>query len=71
MTREQRCKARHISEVSEAVDAFVHEPCRLSAQQTRTLLHELCVELGYCLAPYDFDAIVADLQRIRERLRNW
>lgn len=39
---------------------FVDTPHRLSAGQTEALLSELCVRLGWCLAPRDFDMVVAD-----------
>ena len=60
MTREQRIRAAALLEVNEAAEEFIDEPFRLSAQQTEALLHDLCVELGYCLGPEDADAIVAD-----------
>src|SRR5262245_6080816 len=60
MTREQRQKSRYLSDVRASLDAFVDKPCRLTVQQTEALLGELCVQLGYCLAPADFEAVVAD-----------
>ena len=60
MTRKQRQTSRHVSDVRASLDAFVDKPCRLTVQQTEALLCELCVQLGYCLAPADFDAVVAE-----------
>jgi hypothetical protein len=56
VTREQREK----SEVSAAVAVFKENPCRLSLQETRDLLTELCVRLGYCLTPTDLEVVEAD-----------
>jgi hypothetical protein len=60
MTRKQRQKSRYLSDVRASLGAFVDKPCRLTVQQTESLLGELCVKLGYCLAPADFAAVVAD-----------
>jgi hypothetical protein len=60
VTRGQRQKARQTSEVRAAVEAFIENPCRLSPQQTRDLLAELCVKLGYCLRPTDQQTVEAD-----------
>jgi hypothetical protein len=60
MTRKQRQTSRSLSDVRASLDAFVDKPCRLTAGQTEALLDELCMQLGYCLAPADFDALVAD-----------
>jgi hypothetical protein len=60
MSRDQRLKSEHTAAVRSAVDAFVHKPCRLSAEQAEGLLDTLCVKLGYCLTPDDYDAIVAN-----------
>ena len=43
-----------------ALDTFADRPCKLSAGQTQSLLDQLCVKLGYCLTPQDYEAIEAD-----------
>jgi hypothetical protein len=60
MTREQRSRSTALMEMSDALEEFIDEPLRLSGQQTEALLHDLCVELGYCLGPKETDAIVAN-----------
>ncbi len=60
MSREQRLKSERAAAKRVARDAFVANPCRLSAQQTEALLNELCITLGYCLTPSDYDAVVAN-----------
>jgi hypothetical protein len=60
VTRQQRQKSQQDSEVRAAVEAFIENPCRLSRQQTRDLLSELCVHLGYCLSPTDLETVEQD-----------
>jgi len=60
VTREQRLKSRQDSEVRAAVEGFIENPCRLSLQQTRDLLTELCVHLGYCLSPTAQETVEAN-----------
>jgi hypothetical protein len=60
VTRQQRQKSQQDSEIRAAVDAFIENPRRLSRQQTRDLLSELCVHLGYCLSPTDQETVEQD-----------
>jgi hypothetical protein len=41
-----------------ALEKFADTPCMLSAKQTEALLDELCVQLGWCLAPDDIETVV-------------
>ena len=60
MTRTQRGRAVQASQVRAALERFVENPVRLSTSRTEALLNELCAQLGWCLAPDDFDRIVAN-----------
>jgi hypothetical protein len=60
VTREQREKSQEDSEVRAAVAVFKEAPCRLSPQETRDLLAELCVRLGYRLTPAALELVEAD-----------
>lgn len=60
MSREQRLRSQQAAALESALQEFVENPVKLLAQQTEAVLHELCVELGYCLTPRDYDAVVAD-----------
>jgi hypothetical protein len=60
VTREQRQRSQRDLEVRAAVDVFRENPCRLSPQQTRSILTELCAQLGYCLSPTALETVEAD-----------
>jgi hypothetical protein len=51
MTRRQRNRSQDRQAVQAAVERFIESPLRLSGRQTRELLWDLCVDLGYCLQP--------------------
>jgi hypothetical protein len=60
VTRKQRDLSRQTSELRAALAVFEDNPCTLSAQQTRDLLTDLCVRLGYCLSPTDGQTVEAN-----------
>jgi hypothetical protein len=57
MSRRQRQKAQERLATRAAVEKFIDRPQRLSPEQTRAVLNELCVKLGYCLPPKDYEIV--------------
>ena len=60
MTRRQRQRASEEVALQAVIEKYRAKPCRLSPQVVDALLGELCGEFGVCLAPDDFDSVVAD-----------
>jgi hypothetical protein len=60
MSRQQRQKAKERLVTRAAIEDFVNRPCRPSPQQIRAVLSELCVRLGYCLPPSEYEAVESD-----------
>ena len=51
MSREQRAKSEIKQRQDSLVESFKFNPLLMSQESAARLLHELCVELGYCLDP--------------------
>ena len=60
MTRKQRQQSAKTVSMQSALEKFVENPCKLSTSQTEALLSDLCIRLGWCLAPYAWDRVMAD-----------
>jgi len=60
VTAHQRQKAHRRAVLRAALRKFIDRPCKLSVEQTRALLNELCSRLGYCLPPANYEALEAD-----------
>jgi len=59
MTSNPREGSRNLADLRKAAESFIDKPLRLSALQTRSILTELCSDLGYCLPPRDVDSVTA------------